>query len=72
MIFEKVVKILKDYKDLGDIEITPQTTFAELEFDSLDTVELVMYFEDEFGVTLETDDSIKTVGDVIELIEQAQ
>jgi hypothetical protein len=30
MIFEKVVKILKDYKDLGDIEITPQTTSQSL------------------------------------------
>lgn len=72
MVFEKVVKILKDYKDLGDIEITLETTFAELEFDSLDTVELVMYFEDEFGVTIETDESLKTVGDVVELIEKAQ
>ena len=71
MVFEKVIKILADYKDIDPSEIKMETTFEELGFDSLDTVELVMNFEDEFGVTIEADENLKTVGDVVKLIENA-
>lgn len=70
MTFEKVVDILVDQKDLERDEITPESTFAELGFDSLDTVVLIMAFEEEFGVELEVDDSIKTIGDAVALIEK--
>ena len=46
-----------------------ETTFESLGFDSLDTVELVMTFEEEFGVTLEVDENLKTIGDVVRLID---
>ncbi len=53
MMFEKVVKVLADYKDLDPAAITPETTFSELELDSLDTVEIVMSLEQEFEITIE-------------------
>ncbi len=70
MTFEKVIAILADQKDLDPKEITMESSFADLGFDSLDTVVLIMAFEEEFGVNLEVSDAIKTIGDVVELIEK--
>lgn len=72
MTFEKVVKVLAEYKDLNPDNITKETTFADLELDSLDTVEIVMNLEEEFGITIEIEEGIKTVGDIVKLIEKAQ
>ena len=71
MIFEKVAKILADYKSAEVGDIKPETTLEELGLDSLDTVELIMSFEDEFGVSLEVNDAIKSVKDIVNLIEDA-
>ena len=42
----------------------------ELELDSLDTVDLMMTFEDEFGIQMEMSEDIKTVGDIAKAIEE--
>ena len=68
---EKIAQILKDYKDNQELAITEQTTFAELELDSLDTVELVMNIEEEFSVTIEMSQDIKSVGDLMKIISAA-
>lgn len=70
MVFEKVASILSDYNGADVSEISPDTTFAELSLDSLDVAELVMRFEDEFGVTIEMNENLKTVGDITKYIEE--
>ena len=67
--FEQVAQILADYKDIDDSTIKPESTFEELEIDSLDTVELVMSFEDTFGVTIEMNEQLTCVQDLLNLIE---
>ena len=42
MTFEKVAKIIAEYKDIDVSTIKPESTFQELGIDSLDTVELIM------------------------------
>jgi len=69
---EKITEVLREYKDDPDLEVTEQSTFLELELDSLDTVELVMSLEEEFSVTIEMNENIKSVGELIEVIEKAQ
>jgi len=69
---EKIKEILRDYKGEPDLEVTGDSTFTELELDSLDTVELVMNLEEEFSVTIEMSENIQTVGDLIKVIESAQ
>ena len=69
MTFEKVAKILAEYKDIDVSEVKPDSSFAELGLDSLDTVEIVMSLEDEFGVEIKMNESLKTVQDVVNLIE---
>lgn len=70
MVFEKVASILSDYNGTDVSEISPDTTFAELSLDSLDVAELVMSFEDEFGVTIEMNENLKTVSDITKYIEE--
>ena len=72
---EKVVKIIVDKLGVKESEVTPEATFTgDLGADSLDTVELVMEFEKEFGIQVADEDAEKfqTVGDVINYIEQNQ
>lgn len=68
---EKITKILKEYKQDDDLVITEETTFTELALDSLDTVEIIMNLEEEFGVTIEMNENIQSVGDLIKVIENA-
>jgi acyl carrier protein len=69
---EKVKRIIEEKLSVNPDQITISAKFAEdLKADSLDTVELVMAFEDEFGLDIpdEEADKIKTVGDAIKYIE---
>ncbi|MCI1965912.1 MAG: acyl carrier protein [Oscillospiraceae bacterium] len=72
MVFEKVAKILAEYKEVDVSAIHPESTLEELGLDSLDTVDLIMQFEDEFGVSLEMDEKMKTVGDLAKLIQESK
>ena len=70
---EKVVKIIVDKLGVKESEVTPEATFTgDLGADSLDTVELVMEFEKEFGVQVEDEaaEKFQTVGDVTAYIEE--
>ena len=72
MTFEKVASMLADYKGIDAGEITLESTFAELKLDSLDVAELVMNMEDEFGVSIELDEGVKCVADMVRLIDEAK
>lgn len=68
---ERVVEIIKDQLNV-DMEITEETSFKDdLGADSLDLFELVMAFEEEYGVEIPQEDleNMTTVGDVIEYIK---
>jgi acyl carrier protein len=67
-----IQEVLRDYKSDPKLEITPETSFADLNLDSLDTVELVMGLEDKFGVSIEMNGDINTVGDLMGAIDQAK
>ena len=69
---EKVVEILVEAKDLEAANIKEESTWDDLGLDSLDTVELVMSVEDAFGISLEMDETMQTVGDVVKAIERLQ
>ncbi|MCL1874131.1 MAG: phosphopantetheine-binding protein [Clostridiales bacterium] len=70
MVLENVKKILAEYKDDAGLEITPETTFEELELDSLDIVELLMKVEEEFNITLEAESQMTTVSELVAKIEE--
>jgi len=67
----KVRKIVMEQLDVNDTEVTPQASFVDdLGADSLDTVEMVMAFEEEFSIEIPDEDAehIKTVKDSIDYI----
>ena len=69
MIYEKVIGILKD-KDIDVENIGPDTAFDELGMDSLDRVELIMTYEEEFDIQIEMNESIRCVKDLVSEIER--
>ena len=71
-IASKVQKIIVDKLGVEKSEVTPAASFThDLGADSLDTVELIMEFEKEFGISIPDDqaEKIQTVGDAISYIE---
>ena len=68
MEFEKIKAIIADKMDLDPDTITEQSSFKDLEMDSLDMVEIVMDVEDEFDITIETSEGLETIADLLELI----
>jgi acyl carrier protein len=73
-IAERVKAIIVDKLGVEVTEVTPEASFAsDLGADSLDTVELIMEFEKEFGISIPDDqaEKITTVGEAIEMIAKA-
>ena len=71
----KVKKIVADHLGIDDEKVTEEASFIDdLGADSLDTVELVMAFEEEFGSEISDSEAEKilTVGDAIKFIENKQ
>lgn len=68
----RVKAIIVEKLTVDENEVTPEAGFStDLGADSLDTVELIMEFEKEFGITIPDEDAekISTVGDAIEYIQ---
>lgn len=71
-VFERVKEIIVEQLDVEESQVTMEASFREdLEADSLDVVELVMEFEDEFDMEIadEEAEQIATVGDAVNFIE---
>lgn len=73
MIFDKLVELLAEQYSVDADTITEETRFVEdLGADSLDMVEMMMAFEEEFDVgeiAQEVAMTLKTVGDVVKFVE---
>ena len=72
-IIEKVQTIIAEKLSVDVADVTPESSFTnDLGADSLDTVELIMEFEKEFGLSIPDDqaEKIVTVGDAIAFIEK--
>ena len=67
----KVKTIIVDKLGVDEAEVKPEASFTnDLGADSLDTVELIMEFEKEFGISDDKAEKIGTVGDAIAYIEE--
>ena len=73
MVFDKVKKIIVDQLDVEEDKVTEAASITDdLGGDSLDVVDLVMSFEEEFDIEIPDDqvEKIKTVGDIVKFIEE--
>ena len=74
-VFERVKKVIVEQLSVDEAEVTPTASFTQdLGADSLDTVELVMAFEEEFNTEIpdEEAEKIQTVQDAVSFIQKAQ
>ena len=69
-VYQKIVDIIVDAKGIDPDTIHYSSTFKDLNVDSLDIAEMVMTLEDEFGITIELEEGIATVQDLVNLINE--
>ena len=70
----KVEAIIADKLSMSPENITAESTFKDLGADSLDIVEIIMSFEETFGIEIKDEDAekIKAVGQAVDLIQGAR
>ena len=69
MAYEKLANIISEKMDIDISLIDMDSTFESLQLDSLDMVEIIMEIEDEFNVSIESAEGLKTVADLVKFIE---
>lgn len=67
--FEKLAKIIAECKDMEIDDIKIDSTFKDLELDSLDLAELAMQVEDEFNINVELSENLTDVQKFVDYIE---
>ncbi len=68
-VLDEVKEMLAEKLEIPAEEITEESSFSDLGLDSLDMAEMMMDVENAFGVTIEADPSISTVGALVEKLE---
>ncbi|KXT75535.1 acyl carrier protein [Streptococcus sp. DD12] len=68
-VFEKVQDIIVEELGKEPEEVTLETTFEELDADSLDIFQVISEIEDEFDISIETEEGLNTVGDLVTFVE---
>lgn len=69
-VFEKVQAIIVEELDKSADEITLETTFDDLEIDSLDLFQVISEIEDTFDIQIESDEGLETVADLVAYVEE--
>ena len=69
-VFEKVQEIIVEELGKETDEVKLETTFDELDADSLDVFQVISEIEDEFDIQLETEEGLNTVGDLVAYVEE--
>ncbi|XJS11409.1 acyl carrier protein [Aerococcaceae bacterium WGS1372] len=70
IMFEKIKEIIVDQLGVEESEVTLETSFEnDLEADSLDIFQVINEIEDEFDITIDTDQDLKTVADLVSYVE---
>lgn len=69
---DKIIDVIAQKLTVDKKTIMPDVTLQKLGADSLDIVELIMYFEDQFGIEINDEDAEKlsTLADVVEYVHE--
>ncbi len=70
MVFEAVAELLADRLECEVSDIKMESTFHDLGIDSLDTVDLLMELEDKLDISIELNEKVETVGDLVTFIKK--
>lgn len=69
MLFDTIAGLIADRTGCEKDSITMESTFQELNIDSLDTVDLMMNLEDSIGMQIELTEKVRTVGELVRFVE---
>ena len=69
-VFEKVQEIIVEELGKDAEEVKVETTFDELDADSLDVFQVISEIEDEVDIQIETEEGLNTVGDLVAYVEE--
>ena len=69
-VFEKVQEIIVEELGKDAEEVKVETTFDELDADSLDVFQVISEVEDEFDIQIATEEGLNTVGDLVAYVEE--
>lgn len=69
-VFEKVQEIIVEELGKDAEKVKLETTFDELDADSLDVFQVISEIEDEFDIQIETEEGLNTVGDLVAYVEE--
>lgn len=69
-VFDKVQDIIVEELGKEAEEVTLETTFDELDADSLDVFQVISEIEDEFDIQIESEEGLNTVGDLVKFVEE--
>ena len=69
-VFEKVQEIIVEELGKDAEQVKVETTFDELDADSLDVFQVISEIEDEFDIQIETEEGLNTVGDLVAYVEE--
>jgi acyl carrier protein len=68
MVFEKIRNIISQQLDIDKETIKMNTSFEEIGVDSLELFQIIIDIEDEFGVQIDDEQLVKTVGDAVNFV----
>ena len=69
-VFEKVQEIIVEELGKDASEVTLESTFDDLDADSLDLFQVISEIEDAFDIQIEAEDNLKPVGDLVAYVEE--
>lgn len=70
MIYDKIVEIIAEKLDIEKELIKPESSFDDMEVDSLYMVEIMLSIEEEFDLTIEEAYKLRTVADLCDYVEK--
>lgn len=71
-VLDELRDLIADNRGLVLAKVNADTKFSDIGFDSIDKVEMIMSVEEKFGVTLDNDIAVETVGELAKIVEGKQ
>ena len=69
MVYDKIVAIIAEKLEMDPAEIKPESSFNDMQVDSLYMVEIMLSIEEEFDLVIEDASSLETVADLVAYVE---
>ena len=69
MVYDKIVAIIAEKLEMDPADIKPESSFNDMQVDSLYMVEIMLSIEEEFDLVIEDASSLETVADLVAYVE---